>query len=73
MRLIDADNLLNEMEFGCIPICEKGISGVLGDESCIKDYIDNAPTIDVPCEQIKWERDTAIKQLGWCHRSIERR
>ena len=63
MRQIDADNLLNEMEAGCIPVNEKGISGILGDESCIKDYIDNAPTIEAPCEQIKWERDTAIKQL----------
>ena len=62
-RLIYADDLLNEMEAGCIPIHEKGISGVLGDESCIKDYIDNAPTVEAPCEQIKWERDTAIKQL----------
>ena len=46
-RLIYADDLLNEMEAGCIPIREKGISGVLGDESCIKDYIDNAPIVEV--------------------------
>ena len=62
-RLIYADDLLNEMEAGCIPIHEKGISGVLGDERCIKDYIDNAPTVEAPCEQIKRERDIAIKQV----------
>ena len=45
-RLIYADDLLNEMAAGCIPIHEKGISGILGDESCIKDYIDNAPTVE---------------------------
>lgn len=46
MRLIDADDLLMEMGAGCLPIFEKGISGVTGDESTIKDYIDEAPTID---------------------------
>ncbi len=55
MRLIDADNLLIEMEAGCIPIHEKGISGITGDESCIKDYIDNAPTVDAePVKYGKW-------------------
>lgn len=45
MRPIDADALIMEMDAGCMPIMEKGISGVIGDESCIKDYIDKAPTI----------------------------
>ena len=52
-RLIYANDLLNEMTAGCIPIHEKGISNILGDESCIKDYIDNAPTIEASCEQFK--------------------
>lgn len=42
MRLIDTDLLLEEMSAGCIPIMEKGISGAMGDNDCIKDYIDNA-------------------------------
>ncbi|MDE7229851.1 MAG: hypothetical protein K2N56_05160 [Oscillospiraceae bacterium] len=50
-RYIDADKLIEELSAGCMPICEKGISGVLGDESCIKDYIDNAPTADVRPER----------------------
>ena len=66
MRLIDADLLLEEMSAGCIPIMEKGISGAMGDNDCIKDYIDNAPTtfdVDNVVEQLEdkieitWNRD----------------
>ena len=56
MRLIDADLLLEEMSAGCIPIMEKGISGITGDNECIKDYIDNAPTtfdVDNVVEQLE--------------------
>lgn len=62
MRLIDADDLLMEMGAGCLPIFEKGISGVTGDESTIKDYIDEAPTIDavevVRCKDCKRHYDS---------------
>ena len=59
-RLIDAEELLVEMSAGCIPIMEKGISGVTGDESTIEDYINNAKTIDAePVRQGKW-----IKKIG---------
>lgn len=55
MRLIDANNLLEEMGAGCIPILEKGISQVTGDESTIKDYIDQAPTVDAePVRHGEW-------------------
>lgn len=60
MRLIDAYALLMEMGAGCLPIFEKGISGVTGDESTIKDYIDEAPTIDavevVRCKDCRLSR-----------------
>ena len=46
MRLIDADRLLEDMGASCLPIMEKGISEITGDESTIKDHIDSAPTID---------------------------
>lgn len=46
MRLIDANRLLEDMGASCMPIMEKGISQVTGDESSIKDYIDHAPTVD---------------------------
>lgn len=44
---IDAEDLIKNMEAGCILIHEKGISGILGDESCIKDYIDKAVRVDL--------------------------
>lgn len=43
-RLIDANALIAELSAGCMPIYEKGISGLMGDNSTIKDYIDSAPT-----------------------------
>lgn len=44
---IDAEDLIKNMEAGCIPIHVKGISGILNDESCIKDYIDKAVRVDL--------------------------
>lgn len=56
MRLIDADALTMEMDAGCMPITEWGISGITGDESCIKDYIDAAPTIEAePVKHGEWK------------------
>lgn len=46
-RYIDADKLLLEFSAGGMPIQEKGISGLIGDTSCIKDYINAAPSEDV--------------------------
>ena len=34
-RYIDADNLINELSAACMPIYEKGITGILGDNSSI--------------------------------------
>lgn len=44
--LISRFELLLEMAAGCVPLNEKGISGVTGDESKIYDYIKNAPAVD---------------------------
>lgn len=30
-KYIDADNLINELSAACMPIYEKGITGILGD------------------------------------------
>lgn len=46
-RLIDADNLINELSAACMPIYEKGITGILGDSSSIADIINEQPTADV--------------------------
>ena len=34
-RYIDADNLINELSAACMPIYEKGITGILGDNSSV--------------------------------------
>ena len=47
-RLIDANALIIELSAGCMPLYEKGLSGLVGDNSTIKDYIDNAPTEPIP-------------------------
>lgn len=36
-RYIDADNLIDELSAACMPIYEKGITGILGDNSSIAD------------------------------------
>lgn len=56
-RYIDAEALINELEAGCMPIYESGISGILGDKDCIRDYIERAPAADV--QEVKhgrWEK-----------------
>lgn len=46
-RYIDADNLINELSAACMPIYEKGITGILGDNSSIADIINEQPIADV--------------------------
>ena len=46
-RYIDADDLINELSAACMPIYEKGITGILGDNSSIADIINEQPTADV--------------------------
>lgn len=45
-KYIDADNLINELSAACMPIYEKGITGILGDNSSIADIINEQPTAD---------------------------
>ena len=47
-RYIDADNLINELSAACMPIYEKGITGILGDNSSIADIINEQPTAGTP-------------------------
>lgn len=67
MRLIDADRLLEDMGASCLPIMEKGISGITGDDSTIVDHINSAPTIDavpvIRCPACSWRTKT-----GTCRR-----
>lgn len=46
-KYIDADNLINELSAACMPIYEKGITGILGDNSSIADIINEQPTTAV--------------------------
>lgn len=46
-KYINADNLINELSAACMPIYEKGITGILGDNSSIADIINEQPTADV--------------------------
>ena len=46
-RYINVDNLINELSAACMPIHEKGITGILGDNSSIADIINEQPTADV--------------------------
>lgn len=46
-RYINAENLIDELSAACMPIHEKGITGILGDSSSIADIINEQPTADV--------------------------
>ena len=59
--LISREALLIEMAAGCMPLNEKGISGVTGDESTIADYIKNAPAVDAaPVVHGRWVKMTGM-------------
>lgn len=66
-RYIDADNLINELSAYTLPIYEKGITGILGDNSSIADIINEQPTADVQevkhgYWQNKYRSGTTIKE-----------
>lgn len=46
-KFIDAEMLIAELEASCMPIHEKGISGILGDNESIADVIRAQPAADV--------------------------
>ena len=67
VRYIDADNLINELSAACMPIYEKGITGILGDNSSIADIINEQPTTAVQevkrgYWQNKYRSGTTIKE-----------
>ena len=70
-RYIDADNLINELSAACMPIYEKGITGILGDNSSIADIINEQPTADVQeARHGKWEITELMYENG-CTRCSE--
>lgn len=46
-KYIDTEMLIAELDASCMPIFEKGISGILGDEESIADVIRSQPAADV--------------------------
>ena len=46
-KFIDVEMLIDELSASCMPIFEKGISGILGDEQSIADVIREQPSADV--------------------------
>ena len=70
-RYINADNLINELSAACMPIYEKGITGILGDNSSIADIINEQPTADVQeARHGKWESTELMYENG-CTRCSE--
>ncbi|MBS7189436.1 MAG: hypothetical protein KH055_07730 [Ruminococcus bicirculans] len=70
-RYINADNLINELSAACMPIYEKGITGILGDNSSIADIINEQPTADVQeARHGKWENTELMYENG-CTRCSE--
>lgn len=70
-KYIDADNLINELSAACMPIYEKGITGILGDNSSIADIINEQPTADVQeVKHGKWEATELMYENG-CTRCSE--
>lgn len=72
-RYIDADDLINELSAACMPIYEKGITGILGDNSSIADIINEQSTADVQeARHGKWESTELMYENG-CTRCSERK
>lgn len=46
-KYVDAEMLISELDASCMPIFEKGISGILGDNESIADVIRSQPAADV--------------------------
>lgn len=46
-KYINAELLKDNLRASCLPVDEKGISGILGDDKSIADYIDEEPSADV--------------------------
>lgn len=66
-RLLDADDLIAELEASCMPIHENGISGIPGDNSSIADIINSlhsekekepAPAVTGTSSEVSVKEDT---------------
>ena len=70
-KFIDVEMLIDELSASCMPIFEKGISGILGDEQSIADVIREQPAADVQekkdCEKcIHFSRHATEYPCNYC-------
>lgn len=71
-KYIDANELVGNLEASCMPIHEKGISGILGDEKSIADIIQEQPAADVQeVRHGKWEQENNIFTCSECGYQFE--
>ena len=70
-KYIDAEMLISELDASCMPIFEKGISGILGDNESIADVIRSQPAADAQeVRHGKWESTELMYENG-CTRCSE--
>lgn len=72
-RYIDAENLIDELSAACMPIYEKDITGILGDNSSIADIINEQPAA-ADVQEIKhgeWREHNKIYICSQCGYSFE--
>ena len=65
-KYIDADNLINELSAACMPIYEKGITGILGDNSSIADIITPNQLRCNNCEIIHFIAQYPHGEINYC-------
>lgn len=59
--LISRTVLIDELTAGCMPLDLPGLSGVIGDELTIRNYIDSAPSVNaVPVVHGRWIKMTGM-------------
>ncbi len=71
-KYINAELLKDNLRAACLPVDDKGISGMLGDEKSIADYIDDEPAADV--QEVKhgaWEKENNIFTCLECGNQFE--
>lgn len=71
-KYIDAELIKDNLRAACLPVDEKCISGITGDDKSIADYIDDEPAIDVQeVRHGEWEQKNDIFTCSECGYQFE--
>jgi hypothetical protein len=71
-KYIDAELLKDNLRAACLPVDDKGISGMLGDDKSIADYIDDEPPVDVAkVKHGAWKQENEIFKCSECEYAFE--